>query len=86
MAQFGFVFSLPHPSEEEMTNIEAYFQKGFEAVEPFLVNGLRFASKQEYIGTACIVGPEDECQKLKQLIEERGLGEMIPNTDCIRPA
>ena len=57
----------------------------FKQVEPLLINGLRFASKQESIGMACVVGPADDCLRLKQQIKEMGIGEMIPNTDCIRP-
>ena len=94
MAQFGWVLFFEHPKgldeletrEEKLGAMQSHIKHCFERVEPLLVNGLRFASKQETIGTACIVGTEGECLRLKQQIEEMGIGQMIPNTDCIRPA
>lgn len=94
MAQFGWVlfFNRPEgfdalPSKEaKIAALSAHIKQCFEQVEPLLVNGLRFASKQEFIGSACVVGPDNECQRLKQQVEEMGIATMIPNTDCIRPA
>ena len=92
MAQFGWFLSFKQPedweklptNEERLSALASNIKHCFEQVEPLLVNGLRFASKQELVGTACVVGPESECLRLKQQIEEMGIGQMLPNTDCIR--
>jgi len=94
MAQFGWVLFFEHPkgwdelptNEEKITALRHHIQRCFEQVEPLLVNGLSFASKQEMIGSGCVVGPDAECLHLKDQVEKMGIGKMIPNTDCIRSA
>ena len=86
MTQLGWVLYLNHPKdieklpeEERVAACKSHFQKCFQEIEGLLVNGLRFAVKRENIGNALIVGPEDECQKLKKLLQQKGLGDMIHN-------
>ena len=87
MAQFGWFLYINRDGCKDSTLEEKkyYFEDCFKKIEPLLINGLRFASKQEYIGTACVVGPDEECLRLKQQIEQMGIGSMIPDKDYIRP-
>lgn len=95
MAQFGWVLMFSKRAEgvEQLPTREAkakamreHNQRCFEQLEPLLIDGLRLASKQELIGSACVVGSEAACLRLKEQVEAMGLATMIPNTDCIRPA
>ena len=94
MTQFGWILFFETPEgldelatkEQKVEALQSHIRHCFEQVEPLLVNGLRFASKQEHIGTACVVGSESECLRLKQQVEELGIGRMIPNMKVIRPA
>ena len=93
MAQYGWVLFFNKPEglndlltdEERLTALVGHNESCFKQVEPLLTNGLRFASRQEYMGSACVMGPDEECLRLKDQIEKMGIGKMIPNTDCIRP-
>ncbi len=94
MVQYGWVVMFSRPKGiDELPTREAriqvmrdHNQRCFEQLKPLLVDGLCLASKQELIGSACVVGPEAACVRLKEQVEATGLAVMIPNTDCMRPA
>lgn len=94
MAQFGWTLILPRPegmgqisSGEREAFLLEYSQNHFRELTPLLVkHGLTLVSMEKRARSACVVGLEDACLRLKQQVESMGLGTMIPNTDCIRSA
>jgi len=92
MAQHGWILFLNRPkgwcnlpnNEEKMNVFRSYVEDCFNRVEPLLVNGLHFTLVEKCVGMAYVMGPCEDCSRLKEQIEEMGIGEMYSsNTDCI---
>lgn len=68
--------------EERERAANAHFALCFEKMELLMASGsLRFISKQESLGTACISGLEEEYSSFKKRIEEMGIGRVVPNVN-----
>lgn len=66
--------------------IRRHFAPLFAKLGQMLPPGVRIVSRQEFVGSACIVGDEHSCCALKKLVEQAGLATMVENALCIRPA
>ena len=61
-----------------------YNTKALDEIQREFPEGVSFASRQDYLGQACIVGPEEMCLALKRNLEVSGKAAMVKNVPVAR--